>query len=1418
MMMERRDHGYGWKRFWHPRGDEIPLVDGGYLPDPESVGTYYRRADGLVTFSAIAHYSCLILLGEPGSGKSTAMETERESSDAAIMADGATVLRLDLHSYGSGTELLRDLFEHSTFTSWVTGTQTLYLFLDSLDECRFHIPTVAALLERELSKCPVDRLCLRIACRTADWPQTLEKTFEQLWEEDAVRAYELAPLRRVDVALAARTRGVDADAFLAEVARMEVVPLAIKPVTLELLLNLYKSGGGLPHTREELYHRGCLLLCEEPNESRLDAGVVGTLDADKRMMVAGRVAAITVFGNRYALWTAPDRDDVPEGDIAIRRLCGTESVGGVDMFVDEAALKETLGTGLFSSRGPHRIGWAHQTYAEFLAADYLVTHKAPLSQMLTLIVHNEDQTGKLVPQLREAAAQLASLDHRVFKEIMTREPEVLLRSDITTADEGDRAALVDAILTITDERRLLSVDDAMSPWYAKLAHRDLANQLRPYVRDADRRIAAREVAIHIVHACDLRSLQHDLVDVALDTGQPGSIRVHAASTVASLGDEQAKVRLRPLLTDTIGDDPHDDLKGAVLRALWPDHLTTRDLFDVLTPPKARDIIGLYRAFLRSLPDSVAVDDLPIALEWCARQLAPSRGSWDVETLASEFLLRGWRHLSHPGMVDAFSELLLAKAVREEHSYTSGYFDKDVREGLQSDADKRRHVLHALLSMLIKRGIDAAVLSYTHMPVVLQDDVAWLVGELRSTQSKEMKRLLVRIISSIPFHGDQVHHEVLYDACQHEPLLLETFSWMFTGVVLHSPQARSAREYDAREQQWRARQETVPVLDPPPLARIENLLGQCETGDTVAWWRLNMEMTLEPTSTDYGDEGEADLTVLPGWQAVDTTTRARIVEAARQYVRAGESETDEWLGQNVIHRPAFAGYRALRLLLQEDPSNLSSLPASVWQKWAPIILAYPTSTDGPDNARQELLKIAYAVAPETIIAALNRLIDSENMDQGNAFILRLVDVFWDDPLGLALLNKVQDPALKPEYMGEILAVLFDRRTPGVRAFTESLVPTPLPPGGDDRAMAIVAARILLTHADDAGWAVVWPAIQQDSDFGDDVISVMAHQMNFGIHRVNLVRVLTEAQLADLYAWLVDRYSYAEDPVASGYLGPRHSVARWRDAILDQLVDRGTPESYAALQRRASTLPDVNRLHWALLQAEEVTRRNTWSPPTPEDILALSADAKKRLVRNGEQPLDVLEESLRRLEDLLHDETPAAIDLWNECRRHTKVSYTPKDENTFSDYVKRHLDADLKRRGVIINREVEFRRKRGKTDLGERTDIHVDAMRDDSRNGEIRVITAIIEAKGCWHDELATAMEVQLVDRYLRDSSCEHGLYLVGWFNWAEWDAGDRRKRAAPTYDKDHAQDMLDSQAAFLSARNNIYAPAVVLDTSLSMHRT
>jgi hypothetical protein len=240
-----------------------------------------------------------------------------------------------------------------------------------------------------------------------------------------------------------------------------------------------------------------------------------------------------------------------------------------------------------------------------------------------------------------------------------------------------------------------------------------------------------------------------------------------------------------------------------------------------------------------------------------------------------------------------------------------------------------------------------------------------------------------------------------------------------------------------------------------------------------------------------------------------------------------------------------------------------------------------------------------------------------------------------------------------------------------------------------------------------------------------------------------------------------------------------------------------------------LPESLGVRGTLLQAETNTRRNTWQPLDPDTILALARDRQARLVRSADELLDVLQESLQRLQGKLHADTPAVRDLWD---RTAKGAFRPVDENAFSDYVKRFLKDDLPGRGIVVNREVEIRQTRGSTP-GERTDIQVDALRREPHNDDYDTLTVVIEVKGSWNSDLDNAMRSQLAERYLSDNNYHHGLYLVGWFDCDQWDAGDYRKARSRDRTLEEARERFIDQAVEVSRQCVVVIRPFVLDAAL-----
>jgi hypothetical protein len=1233
----------------------------------------------------------------------------------------------------------------------------------------------------------------------------LEDGLKELWGEQGVSVYQLAPLRRKDVAIAVEACGMAPDAFLKEVEEREAVPFAIKPLTLTFLLNCFRRTQTFPASKAALFFEGCRGLCEESDDRR-DVGRGGNLSADARVHVASRIAALTVLGGFSAVWKGPDRGDVPVGDLAIRRITGgTERVTNMDVVVDEQAISEVLGTGLFTSKGLNRLCWSHQTYADFLAARFLVERNLTPTQVMSLITLPDDKEGKLAPQLHETAAWLASLRPEFFRRIMESDPAVLLLSDVTTADRGDRERLVGTLLQLYDEEKLLDSNWGLRNRYQKLAHPNLPEQLLPYVTDPQKGAVVRRVAIDIAEACALTALQSRLADVALNASDNLPTRVQAAYAVSRIGDAETRLRLKPLALEPHAEDAQDELKGCALKALWPDAWTAEEVFSSLTAPKQNNLYGAYASFLTStLLDGLTKDHLPAALAWLRRQRTRNELPSPLEQVSDCVMKLAWENLDEEGVAEPFSEVVADRL--RNHDTLFGTSQHAFRDWLITDATRRRRLVMRLVLLLPEE--EARLIAWRVPGVGRGEDFLWLLAQLESCTDKRVRaRWLRQLVLGFDV-SDQIHLQAVHAATDSNPSLAAAFSGFVNPVELSSLEA--SRQREAFEQHEQAERELHEMNSraavASPTERVLNRLQQCEAGNQNAWWRLNLEMTLEIGSTHWGDELEGDLTALPGWEASDEGLRERIVASARRYLEEADPQTTQWLGQDVWHRGAAAGYRAFLLLLQERPEALQEFDVGTWNKWVAALLAYPTAgTLSHSSLYQELLRQAYAKAGQEMIRALLVLIEHENDQSEYLTVTDKVSWCTDPTLMAALYDKCQDEKLKPGFVSTLLGFLLERNHPDAHSLATSLVRIPPPPTeGRERNLALGAAAALLRHAGDGGWKTVWPAFQADRQFGRDVVSAISP--NSDVHGHLVSRRLTEEDLGDLYLWLTETYPESVRDEAVTWLGPSDFASEWRHGIHSHLQTCGTEKSCEVLARLMRALPQQTSLKWVLQNAREATRQRNWKPADPDHILLLASDSSKRLVRDGEELLAVILESLERLTTKLRGETPLAANLWNELPAGV---WEPKEEEHLSDNIKQHLDDELRAKGVVLNREVVIRRNRGKA-KGERTDIHVDAIVRGGKGDDLDIVTVIIEAKGCWHKELWVAMRAQLVERYLKETRARHGLYLVGWFNCLQWNREDTRK--PPQLTLQEAQRRLDTQAGELS-QGKLLVKAFVLDTSL-----
>ena len=859
-------------------------------------------------------------------------------------------------------------------------TSHLFLHLDSLDEALLRIDSIANLLADELPRHPTERLSIRIACRTAVWPSaTLEPVLRRIWGDAAVGAFELAPLRRRDVVAAAEATGINADIFFRELYSANVVPFAIKPLTLKLLLALFRKDGALPHSVAEIYYQGCLKLCEEQSPTRRDAQRFGAFTVAQRLRAASRIAAATMFANRYAVWTGPKGDGIPNEDLPLSDLVGSHERGDFPSFeITEQCVREVLDSGLFTSRGPNRLGWAHQGYAEFLAASYLKAKEVHAQGILKMLLH---PSGGLVPQLNAVTAWVASNSKEVRERLMQHDPMALLQGDLTHWDASDIAMLTAALFAALNENCAYDLTVGISTFYQRLNHPGLPSQLRPYILADSKNVVTRRTAITIAERCKLRDLQPELLTLALDVNADPHLRSRAVAALSTCGDDTATSQLLPLAKGELDPDPHDEMKGYALEILWPDHIKANELFTILTPPD-EGFVGAYVMFLtRTLPETLKPDDLPIALQWATSLVTDAQelGDYHRISLADCILIRAWRNLGRTEIADALLTYIFAR-LRSHHNLFGGTSLRETdafHAELESNFAPRKAFLLAAARLPLSTT-DTYHLMRTR--ILRHADLQWLLdvspGAPKYDASLDAESVC-NMVRDVAVLDNPKDFAVVYDTALKWPALWQALKNAFEGIPLASEAARSLRH--SHEMMERLKVDQVSKVTPSPVERIANELAKFDAGEWAAWWRLNLELTLTPNSRTYGSEWDYFISEMPGWQSADGTTRQRILAAANEYLRVAETSISKWIGKNplTLYRNDAAAFRALLLLKEFDEPSYQTIPPQTWAKWAPVVVALPRPS-GSEKAAflNELLTDALAAAPIEFVAAVREIMREE----------------------------------------------------------------------------------------------------------------------------------------------------------------------------------------------------------------------------------------------------------------------------------------------------------------------------------------------------------------------------------------------------------------------------------------------------------
>ena len=507
------------------------------------------------------------LLGDPGSGKTTAFRQEAEKlgeQDALYLS-------------------ARDFLGPNKTSSPVYKGKVL--FIDGLDEIRFANTdkrSVASETRERLNH--LDNPRFRLSCRQADW---LRKTdFSDL--EDAVpqgqelKLIRLLPLSDEDIhEILERGHPEKADEILQLAKETGLDGILHNPQNLDFFTRSIALEER-PQNRFQIFEYASANLAHELNEDR-QQGYPADWKQEQILDAAGcRCTAFLISAPPHL----PHFPSVEERKFP----CPEENLSHGDW---EKYLSHALETRLFHSVAEEKWAPIHRHVAEFLSARYLaklIKKGLSVRRLLSLI----SEQGTVVTELRCLSAWLAVHSPEARSQIIDKDPVgVALYGDLSDFSDGEKTRMLDA-LCVEGTRDIHSI------WYSAnmAAFQGLATPsnesiFQRILQKDDRSSKHRELVIMVLrvlqHGTPLVGLRPTIKRVIYDRTWDSTVNYRAVKALfcADSGREQfselpedLKEIQEGVQSGAIPDSDHE-ISGLLLEHMYPDMIAPDEIWNHL---------------------------------------------------------------------------------------------------------------------------------------------------------------------------------------------------------------------------------------------------------------------------------------------------------------------------------------------------------------------------------------------------------------------------------------------------------------------------------------------------------------------------------------------------------------------------------------------------------------------------------------------------------------------------------------------------------------------------------------------------------------------------------------------------------------------------------------------------------------------